>query len=293
MTDAATFRSGKGHRDENFPVASYLIRPRYRKIILRFYEFVRVADDIADHPALKAPKKLELLNQLEADLTGASQENTEAVALRSMLAERGISNRHALDILTAFKQDVIKRRYRDWDDLIDYCSYSAMPVGRFVLDVHGESRTTWPASDALCAALQIINHVQDCGADYRNLDRVYIPLDFLAAAGADVESLGNGEASPELRRCLRVIALRAGGLLRESDTLCVIVRDRRLGLEISVIQALARKLVNMLACRDPLSQSVHLGGAGAAGVGLVALLTGLIRRSARHFTIGLRKPRDA
>jgi squalene synthase HpnC len=293
MTNAATFRSGKGHRDENFPVASYLIRPRYRKIILRFYEFVRVADDIADHPTLRPPKKLELLNQLEADLTGASQENAEAVTLRSMLAERGISNRHALDILTAFKQDVTKRRYRDWDDLIDYCSNSAMPVGRFVLDVHGESSATWPASDALCAALQIINHVQDCGTDYRNLHRVYIPLDFLAAAGADIQTLGNREASPELRRCLRVIALRAAGLLRKSEALCVIVQDQRLGLEISVIQALARKLVNMLARRDPLSQPVHLAGAGAAGVSLIALLTGLIRRSARHFTVGLRKPRDA
>ena len=80
--------------------------------------------------------------------------------------------------------DVTKLRYRDWDDLIGYCSYSAMPVGRFVLDVHGESRATWPANDALCAALQIINHLQDCGRDYRNLDRVYIPLDALAESGA-------------------------------------------------------------------------------------------------------------
>ena len=77
--------------------------------------------------------------------------------------------------------DVTKRRYRDWDDLMNYCRYSAMPVGRFVLDVHGEPRSTWPANDALCAALQIINHLQDCGEDYRNLDRVYLPLDLLAA----------------------------------------------------------------------------------------------------------------
>ena len=80
--------------------------------------------------------------------------------------------------------DVTKLRYRNWDELIDYCSLSAMPVGRFVLDVHGEPRSTWPANDALCAALQINNHIQDCGADYRNLDRVYVPLDALAAAGA-------------------------------------------------------------------------------------------------------------
>jgi squalene synthase HpnC len=293
MTNAATFRSGKGHRDENFPVASRLIHPRHREIILAFYEFVRIADDIADHPSLAATKKLELLNGLEADLKGGGNENAAAVALRSHLAKRGITNRHALDLLTAFKQDVTKLRYRDWDDLIAYCSYSAMPVGRFVLDVHGEERTTWPASDALCAALQIINHIQDCGADYRNLDRVYLPLDALAAAGAEIQSLGAKEASPALRRCLREIALRTEALLGESAMFPVLVQDLRLGLEISVIRELARKLVRLLARRDPLSQRVHLTKAGVAGVGLTALSKGLFRRCERHFSVGLRKPRDA
>ena len=293
ITNAATFRSGKGHRNENFPVASHLIRPRYREIILGFYEFVRIADDIADHPSLTRLKKLELLNQLESDLTGISNENAEAITLRSLLVKRGISNRHAMDVLTAFKLDVTKQRYRDWKDLIEYCSYSAMPVGRFVLDVHEESSATWPASDALCAALQIINHVQDCGADYRDLDRVYIPLDSLATNGAEVESLGHSEASPGLRRCLREVTLRSAVLLRESETLPMLVLDQRLGLEISVIQELARRLVSMLARRDPLSQRVHLAKAGIAGASLTALLKGLFRRFGRHFTSGLRKSRDA
>ena len=77
-----------------------------------------------------------------------------------------------------------KLRYANWNELLDYCRYSAMPVGRFVLDVHGESRDTWPANDALCAALQIINHLQDCAKDYRQLDRVYLPMDLLERAGA-------------------------------------------------------------------------------------------------------------
>ena len=96
---------------------------------------------------------------------------------------------HALDLLEAFRRDVTKLRYRDWDDLLDYCRYSAMPVGRFVLDVHGESRDLWPANDALCAALQVINHLQDCAKDYREIDRVYIPEDALADAGISVEAL--------------------------------------------------------------------------------------------------------
>ena len=116
--------------------------------------------------------------------------------------KRGLTPRHAQDLLTAFRMDVTKRRYRDWDDLMHYCSYSAMPVGRFVLDVHGEYRSTWPANDALCAALQVINHMQDCRADYQRLDRVYVPLDAMARAGTSVEALAADRASPELRRCL-------------------------------------------------------------------------------------------
>ena len=187
-------RSGKGHRDENFPVASRLIHPRHRGAILAFYEFVRIADDIADHATLAEREKLALLDGLEAGLLGRNDEQREAVALRTVLRERNLTPRHAQDLLTAFRMDVTKLRYRDWDDLMDYCSYSAMPVGRYVLDVHGEDRSTWPANDALCAALQIINHLQDCKKDYQSLNRVYVPQDALAAAGATVEDLGRDAA---------------------------------------------------------------------------------------------------
>src|SRR6266436_4469685 len=108
--DPAALRSGKGHRDENFPVASRLIAPRHRGIILAFYEFVRTADDIADHPTLPASEKLAHLDALEAALTGRHDEIAEAVALRSALRERNLSARHAQDLLTAFRMDVTKLR---------------------------------------------------------------------------------------------------------------------------------------------------------------------------------------
>ena len=123
---------------------------------------------------------------------------------------------HALDLLEAFRRDVTKLRYRDWDDLIDYCRYSAMPVGRFVLDVHGESRDTWPANDALCAALQIINHLQDCAKDYRDLNRVYIPEDALAAAGVDITALAAPAASPALKNVVAGLARKNALLLEKS-----------------------------------------------------------------------------
>ena len=166
--------------------------------------------------------------------------------------------RHALDVLIAFRMDVTKLRYENWDELIHYCRYSAMPVGRFMLDVHGESTSTWAASDALCAGLQINNHLQDCGKDYHDLNRVYLPRDALQAAGASLEALGAGRAPAPLLQCLHSLAARTELLLGESKSLAAEVKDFRLGLEISVIQAFADRIVRLLKVRDTLSERVHL-----------------------------------
>jgi len=258
MTTASDLRSGKTHRDENFPVASWIIHPRHRALIMAFYNFVRTADDIADHATLPPEEKLRYLDLLEAELTGNGDTQQEAVTLRRAFAERGMPPRHAVEMLVAFRMDVTKLRYENWDDVVDYCRYSAMPVGRFMLDVHGESTATWAASDALCAGLQINNHLQDCGKDYRNLSRVYLPRDALAASGATVEMLGEAKSSPQLLACLQGLAMRTASLLDDSRPLAADVKDFRLGLEISVIQAFADKIVAMLKVRDPLSERVHL-----------------------------------
>ena len=259
MTSASELRSGKTHRDENFPVASWIIHPRHRALILAFYNFVRTADDIADHATLSERGKLNYLDLLEAELLGQGDSQPEAVNLRHALAQRSMPPRHALDVLIAFRMDVTKLRYENWDEVIHYCRYSAMPVGRFMLDVHGESTSTWAASDALCAGLQINNHLQDCGKDYRELNRVYLPRDALAAAGASVEALGLEQAPAPLLQCLHSLAARTEVLLDQSKSLSAEVKDFRLGLEIAVIQAFADKIVRLLTVRDPLSQTVHLG----------------------------------
>jgi phytoene/squalene synthetase len=188
---------------------------------------------------------------------------------------------------------VTKLRYRDWDDLLDYCSYSAMPVGRFVLDVHGEDTKTWPVNDALCAALQVINHIQDCKQDYINLDRVYIPMDALAAAGCDVAALGQARASPALANCLHGLARRTHELLRVSDPFPAMIEDFRLSLEVSVIASLANRLTRILELGDPLSERVHLSGAGVFSVAGAALISGILRRVRRRLTAGSHRPRNA
>jgi squalene synthase HpnC len=277
--DAAQHRSGKGSGDENFPVASWLIAPRYRRPILAFYEFVRIADDIADHATLPEHDKLAHLDRLEASLLGRDDHNVSGVTLRTALAERNLSPQHAQDLLKAFRQDVTKHRYADWDELIDYCRYSAMPVGRFVLDVHGESRSTWPASDNVCAVLQIINHLQDCVKDYRALDRVYIPLDALKAAGTSVAALDSAQATPQLLACLHGLATRTGALLEQGSHLPAQINDRRLAAEISAIVALAGHFVQLLRTRDPLSENVRLGKLRVAAFGALGAAQGLFART--------------
>src|SRR3954447_22008171 len=191
-SDTVEAPSGKGRGDENFPVGSWLIRRDLRAHVHAFYRFARNADDIADSPVLSADEKIRRLDRMGAILDGDAggdrggdrgSESPAASAMRASLAATGVTAQHCHDILHAFRQDAAKLRYRDWDDLMDYCRYSASPVGRQLLDLHGEDGDTWPASDALCSALQVLNHLQYCADDYRDLDRVYLPLDDLASQG--------------------------------------------------------------------------------------------------------------
>ena len=126
--DSGAMASGKGHRDENFPVASWLLKREHRAPILTFYRFARASDDIADHPQASEAEKLARLAQMRTGLSG--QGAPEAVALGLAAAQRGLDPVHAHDLLGAFVQDVTVNRYADWDALIGYCRLSAMPVRR-------------------------------------------------------------------------------------------------------------------------------------------------------------------
>ncbi len=202
-----------------------------------------------------------------------------AMALAQTARARGLDLTQAHDLLDAFVQDVTVHRTADWAALIAYCRMSAMPVGRFVLDVHGEDRAIWPLSDALCAALQIVNHLQDCGKDYRAIDRVYVPGDLMAAAGVPVAALGTAQSSPALRAVIVDCAERTLALLHDSAPFATAIRDTRLAAEVAIIQRLAVDLAQGLTRRDPLSENVHHSKPRAAWLALGALLRlGMNRR---------------
>ncbi len=247
-----------------------------------FYRFARNADDIADSPALAAADKLRRLDRMAAILDGGSgappsSESPAAAAMHESLAATGVTSQHCHDVLHAFRQDAVKLRYRDWDDLMDYCRYSAAPVGRQLLDLHGESRDTWPASDALCAALQVLNHLQDCAADYRALDRVYLPLADLDAAGCTVEELAAPAANPALRRVLDTMLDRTEALIAAARGLPPRVAARGLRGESGVIVWLAARLARRLRRGDPLATRVALAKSDVAA----AFLSGILGRRQR------------
>jgi squalene synthase HpnC len=251
--------SGKWRGAENFPVGSLLIRRDLRPHVHAFYRFARNADDIADNPALSADEKVRRLGRMAAILDGEpGQDSPAAAAMRQSLIDTRISAQHCHDVLHAFRLDATKLRYCDWNDLMAYCRYSASPVGRQLLDLHGERRDTWPASDALCSALQVLNHLQDCAEDYRRLGRVYLPMDELAAEGIGVEALMGSAACPGLRRVIDRMLDRTGVLLETARSLPAQVASSGLRRESAVIVGLAGRLRRRLRRGDPLAARVKL-----------------------------------
>lgn len=260
-------------REENFPVGSILLPRRLRPHVATFYAFARTADDIADAPDLTSSEKLDRLDALEAALLNGSNQPACSVAdrLRHSLAATGVTDSHARDLLAAFRRDAERNRCQSIDQLRDYCRLSASPVGRYLLDLHGEDRRGHALSDPLCDALQIINHLQDCKDDLLKMNRVYLPLDWLHDAGTNESALQAGHSSPALRavlnRCLDV----CDALLEESRPLSHSLKSARLGAEAAVIHALARRMVRRLRDRDPLCQHTRLSKPTALLVSVLAV----------------------
>jgi squalene synthase HpnC len=270
--------SGKGRSGENFPVGSWLIRRPLRPHVYAFYRFARTADDIADAPDLASDEKVRRLDRMAAVLdNGAGDDAPAAVAMHTSLAATAVPATHCHELLDAFRQDAVKSRYADWSELMGYCRLSAAPVGRYLLDLHGESRDTWPASDALCAALQVINHLQDCAEDYRQLDRVYIPTDMLAAEGLNVAVLTTPFANPAFRRVLDRAIDGTWPLVDRARGLPSGITSPGLRREAAVIVSLAAKLLGALARRDPLAERVKLGKVAMITAALSGLLGGAER----------------
>ncbi len=274
--------SGKNETTENFPVGSWLLPAELRPHIAKFYQFARAIDDIADNPDLVAKTKIDRLNAMDDAVRGKEtygQTGYETASqLHDSLKETGITTRHSSDLVDAFRQDAVKNRYRDWDELIGYCMRSAAPVGRYLLDLHGENRSGYPQSDALCNALQVINHLQDCKDDYLEMDRVYLPEVWLKQNGTGVSALNAASASWQLRAVMDKCLDATAELMKSANQLPGRLKNRRLAMESAVIVNIANKLIVELRARDPLAERVKLSKGQLARCTLSGIAGGWLRR---------------
>ncbi len=274
----------KTRQDENFPVGSLLIAPHLRPDVYAYYRFARLADDIADTPDLSSADRIERLNKMQALLRGENEETAElssdhrdaANDLRQRMKRRGMDIALAADLLEAFRADANAQSCQTWGDLINYCRFSACPVGRFLLALHGEAHGQ-TESDALCTALQILNHVQDAKEDQQALHRCYVPIEWLKHDGATESDLAQPQATPAVRATLNRVLNQTEALITRAEPLPRLLKNRRLAAESAMCLSLAKALLGRLRKRDPLAQKVTLKKADWAKAGLFAFYKGLIR----------------
>jgi hydroxysqualene synthase len=233
----------RDHTSENFPVASLLLPRAARPKVMAFYRVVRTADDIADSSELNATEKLRRLDALEASLEAPDG------------PLRDVGTGEARAMLGAFRQDATQRRYADWAALEQYCARSADPVGRMLLRVHGESAAAHPASDALCTALQILNHLQDLVPDRDALDRVYLPVPWMDLAGG--EDAFFAPDNPRRRAVLDAALDRVEATLEVAAPLPRLLRSG-LRRQAAVTLGLAWTLLARLRAADPVQGRVAL-----------------------------------
>jgi squalene synthase HpnC len=274
---AAALPASKTATQENFPVASLLLPASTRATVMAYYHFARHADDVADSAILTPEEKVAGLDALNAGLLG--RENSPAVALAITYRETVNGDAdlidHAAQLLHAFRRDAVRDYCEDWGDLMSYCRYSAAPVGRFLLDLHGESHDTFPPGDALCAALQVLNHLQDCGKDYAELKRVYLPRDWLATAGLTIKVLEEKSSPPELRAVINRMLDATDILIEQARPLPAMIKNTRLRLQTSVTVKVAEALSKKLRTGDPLAERVKLSKLETIGVFVSGILHGL------------------
>ena len=259
--------SGKNFTDENFPVASFIIKKNIQKYIRAFYFFARTADDIADHKNLQSSEKIKILTNFDNILK--SESKTSITALNNIIyffPEISFAKKYSRDLLKAFLMDAKGKKYKIWDDLVFYCKYSANPVGRFVIDLIYQKtnlqqknfKDIYYASDCLCTSLQIINHLQDCKKDFLELKRVYIPQSFFKKHSLKKETLNLEESSINFFNLVHEIVKKIEIMLDKSNKGLKMIEPWSLRKETLIILNIAKRLCYLLRIDDVLRKNVKL-----------------------------------
>ena len=260
--DVSHLMSGKSYSDENFPVASFLMTKKIRSIVRVFYFFARMADDIADHQKLSSNQKKNILLFFDNAISKSKKTNNKI--LDKMIAkfkELPSGKKYSRNLLKAFMMDASNKKYKNWNDLLYYCKFSANPVGRFVIDAVNERKNIekiYEASDNLCTALQIINHIQDCKKDFKELNRVYIPESFFKKYSLDKKILRKSKSEENFERLKIEIIDNVLTSLRKTKLGLREIQSWRLRKETLIILNIAKRLCNLLKINDPLEKQIKL-----------------------------------
>ncbi len=255
-------KRSKQQKDENFPVAGLLIKSSLRPLVNAYYRAARYCDDIADAPDLSARQKLAKLSEAEDIFLGYQKDVPDELlflsGLRRNFCDELLDTSLFTDLLTAFRQDSRGHTYETWEQLLEYCRYSAAPVGRFMLAVHDENLSTYMPSGVLCTVLQIANHIQDIKYDLLVQNRIYLPAELLQKYQVSTDDLRQDKSSPELKKLIAEIISRLQKMLKDAALLPAITRSLRLRMQICVILSLTNIMLKKLNKKDVLQKNVKL-----------------------------------
>ena len=214
---------------ENFPVVSFFIPGKLKKHIAIIYWFARTADDIADESLVGEGLKLEKLNELEFNLKKALRDkdvNEYFHALSNTIKTKKLTSQYFNDLLYAFKQDIIKSKYKNFNELLDYCKNSANPVGRIILElfeIRNDKANEY--SDDICTALQLTNFLQDTVIDYKK-GRIYFPLDEMKKFNVSTKLFEQKENNPNFKQLVKYNVDRIQSLFDNGKNLLPMLEGR-------------------------------------------------------------------
>lgn len=254
----------KNKHQENFPVGMMMFNRNIRKIVSDYYRFARYADDIADNPHLKPQNKVDKLYELEEIFTGQKSYKGQKLkfvqTLKDEFAKHNLSADLATDLLIAFRKDSLGFDYQTWGQLVDYCKYSAAPVGKFMLAVHQENPSTYLPATSLCVALQIVNHVQDLKYDVSLLKRLYLPAEIMKKYHLRTEDLVQDKSSISVQKAVKHIMEKTLGLVKEGSILPELIKSLSLRIEVCIILSLTNIMIKKILKGDILAREIKLSG---------------------------------
>lgn len=243
---------------ENFPVASYLLPKHLRRSVAAIYAFSRTADDIADEGEMCRETRLALMTKFEANLYdiqyGKPPTEPIFIALKHTIESFNLPIQLFYDLLTAFRQDILKDRYQNFSEVKDYCHYSANPIGRLLLYLAGQAtRENLILSDHICTGLQLINFIQDIEIDLNHKNRCYIPLDELKQHAVTLSDIAQQLDSTNYQALIAQQLQRARGIYLQGTSLGNALPGF-FGIEIRFIIACGQKVLEKLSTRSNIFQ---------------------------------------